>query len=194
MKGRSGDQSGTAFFANNSIFLGFDEIAAMKLTGFLQNLHKKFMTSTAKSPADYIAGVPAERAPFFNRLRETILENLPDGFEEAMSYGMIGYVVPKNIYPAGYHCDPKLPLPFVALASQKNFIAIYHMGIYADPELLEWFRAEWPKQTKTKLDMGKSCIRLAKFDQIPFGLFGELLGKMSVEKWVSVYESAFRGK
>lgn len=152
------------------------------------------MISAAKTPAEYAAEVPVERAPFFNKLRENILENLPDGFEETMSYGHIGYVVPKSIYPAGYHCDPKLPLPFASIASQKNSINFYHMGIYSDPELLEWFRAEWPKHTKMKLDMGKSCVRMTKFDQIPFTLFGQLMQKISVENWVNIYETAFRAK
>ena len=152
------------------------------------------MTSSAKTPAEYLTEVPSERLPAFVRLRETILENLPEGFEEMMNYGQIGYVVSRNIYPAGYHCDPKLPLPFAGLASQKNFIGFYHMGIYADAGLLEWFQAEWPKRTKAKLDMGKSCIRLTKLDQIPFDLFGELMKKMSVSQWVETYEAAFRKK
>ena len=104
-----------------------------------------------------------------------------------MSYGMVGYVVPHSIFPRGYHCDPKLPLPFMSFASQKNFIALYHMGIYAKKELLDWFVAEYPKQCKTKLDMGKSCIRFKKPDQLPFALIAELCRKMSVEEWVDIY-------
>jgi hypothetical protein len=108
-----------------------------------------------------------------------------------MSYGMIGYVVPKSIYPSGYHCDTKLPLPFINLASQKNFIALYHMGIYADEKFLNWFVNEFPKHTKAKLDMGKSCIRFKKPEQIPFELIAELVSKISVQNWIDLYESKF---
>lgn len=147
------------------------------------------MTHQANSPAEYIQAIPAERREAFTRLRETIQENIPDGFQEGMSYGMIGYVVPHSIYPPGYHCDPKLPLPFVSIASQKNFIALYHMGLYANEELLQWFVAEYPKHSKTKLDMGKSCIRFKKPEAIPFGLIAELMQKMSVDDWVELYET-----
>jgi uncharacterized protein YdhG (YjbR/CyaY superfamily) len=147
------------------------------------------MTYKANSPAEYIAAIPEERREVFTKLRETIQENIPDGFQEGMSYGMIGFVVPHSIYPSGYHCDPKLPLPFVSIASQKNFIALYHMGIYADPDLLEWFVTEYPKHCKTKLDMGKSCIRFKKPADIPFALIAKLMQKVSVDDWVDVYES-----
>lgn len=140
----------------------------------------------------YLSQIPEERLFYFNKLREAILNNLPNGFEECISYGMIGYVVPHAIYPNGYHCDPKLPLPFLAIASQKNFVSLYHMGIYADSELLNWFQEEYPKHCKTKLDMGKSCIRFKKLDQIPFQLIGELIQKMSVEDWISKYEGLFK--
>ena len=125
-------------------------------------------------------------------LRKVIIQNLPKGFEETISYGMLGYVVPHSIYPAGYHCDTKLPLPFLSIASQKNFIAVYHMGIYADQKLLNWFVEEYPKHSKTKLDMGKSCIRFKKMDQVPVELIGELASKMSVEDWIGIYERAFK--
>ena len=150
------------------------------------------MPSQSKTPEDYIHELPAERAEHFNKLRETILKHLPKGFEECISYGMIGYVVPHKLYPPGYHCDPKVPLPFVSIASQKNFIALYHMGIYANPELLNWFVAEYPKHCKTKLDMGKSCIRFKKPDDIPYKLIGELLKKMSVKEWIALYEESFK--
>jgi len=150
------------------------------------------MQSTAKTPEEYLEELPAERKEAFGKLRNSFLENLPKGFEEQMSYGMLGYVVPFSIYPDGYHCDSKLPLPFVALASQKNFIALYHMGIYANPALLNWFVAEFPKHSKLKLDMGKSCIRFKKMDQIPFDLIAELLRKMTVEDWISTYETQFK--
>lgn len=145
-----------------------------------------------KTVADYLAQIPEERKLHFNKLRETIQSNLPKGFEECISYGMIGFVVPHSIYPNGYYCDPKLPLPFVSIASQKNFVSLYHMGIYTDSEMLHWFQAEYPKHCKTKLDMGKSCIRFKKLDQIPFQLIGELIQKMSVEDWISKYEEAFK--
>src|SRR6186997_1324091 len=130
------------------------------------------MTSEAKTPAQYIKELPADRKEALSNLREIILKNIPEGFAEVMSYGMLGYVVPHALYPAGYHCDPKLPLPFLAIASQKNFVAVYHMGIYADKGLLEWFLKEYPKHSSAKLDMGKSCLRFKKVDQIPFTLIG----------------------
>ncbi len=149
------------------------------------------MQSEAKIIQHYLDEIPAERKDAFSKLRETILANLPKGFVEEMSYGMIGYVVPHSIYPKGYHCDPKLPLPFFSIASQKNFIALYHMGLYADTELLEWFINEYPKHSKTKLDMGKSCIRFKKVDQIPYMLTGDLMKKMSLKQWVMVYEENY---
>lgn len=147
------------------------------------------MTYKANSPSEYIQAIPEERREVFEKLRETIQENIPDGFREEMSYGMIGYVVPHSIYPGGYHCDPKLPLPFASIASQKNFIALYHMGIYANEELMKWFVDEYPKHCKTKLDMGKSCIRFKKPADIPFELIAQLMQKMSVDGWVELYET-----
>jgi galactose-1-phosphate uridylyltransferase len=152
------------------------------------------MTSAANTVDQYMAELPDERKPAMNKLRDIILKSLPKGFEEVMNYGMMGYVVPHSIYPAGYHCDPKLPLPFMALASQKNSINFYHMGIYAIPELLAWFTAEYPKHVKGKPDMGKSCLRFKKPEQIPYELIGELVKKMSVKQWIDTYESAFRKK
>lgn len=146
------------------------------------------MTSGAKTPAEYIKELPADRKEAIAKLRDVVLKNLPDGFKEQMGYGMLGYVVPHTIYPPGYHCDPKLPLPFAGLASQKNFIAFYHMGIYAMPDLLKWFVAEYPKHSSAKLDMGKSCVRFKKPEHIPYKLIGELMKKVSVEKWVEGYE------
>jgi len=145
------------------------------------------MTYQASTPSEYLNAIPEERRAAFGKLRETIVENIPDGFREQMSYGMIGYVVPHELYPPGYHCDPKLPLPFVNIASQKNFIALYHMGIYATPELHDWFVSEYPKHAKGKLDMGKSCIRFKKPDDIPFDLIGQLMQKVTVEDWVACY-------
>lgn len=162
--------------------------------GFLLNLLKQFikMQSTATSIEAYLEEIPEERKIAFTKLRETITENIPKGFVEQMSYGMIGYVVPHSIYPGGYHCEPKLPLPFINIASQKNFIALYHMGIYAKPKLLNWFVTEYPKHSTLKLDMGKSCIRFKKMNQMPFDLIAELVQKMSVQEWIICYESAFK--
>lgn len=150
------------------------------------------MQSDAKTVDEYFESLPEDRKDAMTRLRKVILDNIPPGFTEQMSYGMVGYVVPHSTYPAGYHCDQKLPLPFVNIASQKNFIALYHMGIYADPAILDWFTSEYPKHSSAKLDMGKSCIRFKKPDQIPFELIGELMGKISVERWIKAYEAAFR--
>ena len=149
----------------------------------------KTMQVKANTVDEYISKIPEERQEVVSKLRQVILDNLPPGFQETISYGMIGYVVPHERYPAGYHCDPKLPLPFMNLASQKNYIAVYHSAIYADPELMEWFVGEYPKHCKNKLDMGKSCIRLKKMDQIPYELIGELCAKVTVDDWVSTYEA-----
>jgi uncharacterized protein YdhG (YjbR/CyaY superfamily) len=137
---------------------------------------------------DYLDQVDPIKKDAFLQLRSTIQKNIPAGFHEELSYGMIGYVVPHAIYPKGYHCSPHLPLPFVSIAAQKNFIALYHMGIYAQPELLNWFVQEYPKHVSAKLDMGKSCIRFKKIDNIPFELIAELMKKMSVQDWINCYE------
>lgn len=150
------------------------------------------MTTPGTTPDEIIENVPEERKEALIKLRNTILNNLPAGFQECVNYGMISYVVPHSIYPSGYHCDPKLPLPFLSFASQKNFIAIYHMGIYADPELLDWFISEYQQISKTKLDMGKSCMRFKKPDQIPFDLIGTLVSKMGPQDWINRYENAFK--
>jgi uncharacterized protein YdhG (YjbR/CyaY superfamily) len=150
------------------------------------------MTSKTTSPQQYIEELPEDRVEAITKLRKVINENLPKGFKEEMSYGMIGYVVPHEIYPDGYHCSPDLPLPFMSFASQKNSINFYHMGIYANPVLLNWFTSEYPKHCKAKLDMGKSCIRFKKMDQIPFELLGELVKKVSVKEWIETYETHFK--
>ena len=149
------------------------------------------MTSKATSVDQYINEAPEDRRAALQHLRTIILENLPEGFQEEISYGMIGYVVPHSIYPKGYHCTPELPLPFMSFASQKNSINFYHMGIYAKPELYNWFVAEYPKHSKQKLDIGKSCLRIKKPENIPFELIGELAKKMSVSEWIETYEKAF---
>jgi uncharacterized protein YdhG (YjbR/CyaY superfamily) len=150
------------------------------------------MQSKALTPQEYLSNLPEDRKEVMQKLRNSIIKNIPQGFEEVMSYGMLGFVVPHTIYSDGYHCDPKLPLPFMNLASQKNFIALYHMGIYANEQLYNWFVAEYPKHCKAKLDMGKSCIRFKKMDDIPFELIGELAGKVSVTDWIKTYETAFK--
>lgn len=146
------------------------------------------MQSSASTPEEYIQQLPEERKEVMMKLRDSILQNLPKGFVETMSYGMLGYVVPHTKYPDGYHCDPKLPLPFINLASQKNHIGFYHMGIYCDPILMDWFREEYPKHVSGKLDMGKSCIRFKNMNKIPFNLIGELVSKVSPDQWIKQYE------
>ncbi|MDX1350230.1 MAG: DUF1801 domain-containing protein [Putridiphycobacter sp.] len=152
------------------------------------------MQSKATSIEEYFENLPADRKAPMMQLHQTIVENLGEGIEPRMSYGMIGYVIPHSVYPDGYHCDTKLPLPFMNIASQKNFIALYHMGLYADKDLLKWFEAAYPKYVKTKLDMGKSCIRFKKVDQIPFELIGQLVTKMGAEEWIDLYEKQIKKK
>ena len=146
------------------------------------------MQSKATTVDQYLSEVPPERQEAMNKLRRVVLKNLPKGFKEAMGYGMMGYCVPHSIYPAGYHCNPKDPLPFAGMASQKNSINFYHMGINADPKLLKWFIDEYKKTGLGKLDMGKSCIRFKKPENIPYKLIGELCSKITVEKWIETYE------
>lgn len=152
------------------------------------------MTSKAETVKEYIDQLPEDRKPVIKKIRSIIKKNLPKGFKEVMSYGMIGYVVPHSIYPDGYHCTPKLPLPFLNVASQKNFVAIYHSGVYADPKLMKWFVTEYPKHNKRKLDMGKSCVRFKKMDEIPYDLIGELVTKMTVDDWIKLYEKNVKTK
>ena len=152
------------------------------------------MQYKANSPEDYINQVPEERKSILRKFRETINENLPKGFEEGIQYGMIGYYVPHSIYPDGYHCKPSEPLPIMSFASQKNSISFYHMGIYAIPEIHDWFVAEYPKHSERKLDIGKSCIRFKKMEDIPFDLIGELCSKITAENWIAVYEKNLKNK
>jgi len=147
------------------------------------------MQYEAKTVDQYIDLIPEERKGPVEKLRKTLKENLPKGFEEGINYKMIGFYVPHSIYPDGYHCDTKLPLPFANIASQKNFVALYHMGLYADKTLMEWFVSEYPKHCKYKLDMGKSCVRFKKIDDIPYELIAELCKKISVDDWISTYEA-----
>ena len=149
------------------------------------------MKILAKIVDEYVENVSENYRDGIQKLREVVKNNIPEGFEEMLNYGMIGFVVPHELYPNGYHCDPKLPLPFINIAAQKNFISFYHMGIYAKPSLLEWFMEQYRKTNTPKLDVGKSCIRFKKADHIPYDLIGELVKKMTVENWIEVYENAF---
>jgi uncharacterized protein YdhG (YjbR/CyaY superfamily) len=143
---------------------------------------------------EYLDSLLADRKEAIAKLRKIFKQALPSGYQETMDYGMLAYVVPKSIYQAGYHVDPQLPLPFINLASQKNFIAIYHMGLYADEQLLKWFREEYAKLVSTKLDMGKSCIRFKNLKNIPYDLIAELVSKINVEEWINLYENRVRSK
>ncbi len=147
------------------------------------------MQSKALTPQQYLDELPEDRKQAVAQLRKVVLKNLPKGFKEVMNCGMLGYVIPKELYPAGYHCDPTMPVPFMNIASQKNFIALYHMGIYANPKLHQWFVTEYPKHCKQKLDMGKSCIRFKKPENIPYQLIGELASKMTPADWLEIYQS-----
>ena len=146
------------------------------------------MKYKASTPEEYIAQIPDERKEAMQKLRSVILKNLPEGFEEGINYGMIGYCVPHSIYPSGYHCTPELPLPFMSIASQKNSINIYHSGIYADKEIFDWFVAGYKKHSNRKLDIGKSCIRFKNIDELQYNLIGELCAKMTVTQWIDLYE------
>ncbi len=146
------------------------------------------MQSKATTVAQYISELPAERKEAITKLRKVIKSNLPKGFKEEMNYGMIGYVVPHGLFPPGYHTTPHLPLPFMNIASQMNFIAVYHMCLYSNPKLLKWFTTEYEKAKIGKPDMGKACIRFKHPEKIPFKLFGELATKITVDEWIKIYE------
>ena len=152
------------------------------------------MQYKATSADDYISQVPSERQDSLKKLRKVIKDNLSKGFEEGIQYGMVGYYVPHSVYPDGYHCDPKTPLPFMSFASQKNSVNLYHSGIYAKKELHDWFVNEYPKHCKRKLDMGKSCIRFKYIDDIPFDLIGELTRKVTSKEWIDLYETNIKKK
>ena len=146
------------------------------------------MQSKATTPDAYMEELPKERKEAMSKLRKEIKKNLPKGFSEEMGYGMLGYAVPHKLYPAGYHCDPKQPLPFMGLASQKNYISVYHMGLYGDNELTKWFVKEYGKLNIGKLDMGKCCIRFKNTEKIPYQLIGTLSSKMTPQDWIDIYE------
>ncbi|MBC3845991.1 DUF1801 domain-containing protein [Winogradskyella echinorum] len=150
------------------------------------------MQYKADSPEDYISQLPEDRKAPMTKLHNLIKDNMPEGLESGMGYGIPAYFVPKSVYPPGYHCKPFPPLPFINIASRKNFIALYHSGLYAKKELYNWFVAEYPKHAKYKLDMGKSCVRFKKVDDIPYKLIEELLGKMTVDEWIGIYEKAIK--
>ena len=137
---------------------------------------------------DYINSLAYDRKTTITQLINVIEQNIPKGFEKVMNYGMPSFVIPHSIYPDGYHCDATLPLPFIGVSNQKSSISLHHMGLYADPELLNWFKSEYPKHSNTKLDMGKSCIRFKKFNEIPYELIGILSNKMTVKNWIDIYE------
>jgi uncharacterized protein YdhG (YjbR/CyaY superfamily) len=153
------------------------------------------MHSKAENVNDYLDSLPEDRKHAVQELVTVIRKNLPAGFKEGMGYGMVGWVVPHTLFPDGYHCDPKLPVPFINLASQKNYISMHHLGLYGSTKLLDWLVQEWPKHSSKKLDMGKGCIRFKKMEDIPYDLIGELCSKMSPEQWLDVYQSQFvKGK
>jgi uncharacterized protein YdhG (YjbR/CyaY superfamily) len=137
---------------------------------------------------EYIASVPEDKQTHFVQLRNVIVQNLPSGFDECISYGTIGYVVPHSMYPKGYHCNTALPLPLINIAAKKNFIVLHHIGLYMHPPLLDWFMGEYPKYTASKLDMGKGCVRFKKTNEIPYELIALLVQKLSVNDWVTLYE------
>ena len=137
---------------------------------------------------DYINSLASDRKTTITQLINVIEQNIPKGFEKVMNYGMPSFVIPHSIYPNGYHCDTTLPLPFIGVSNQKYSISLHHMGLYANPELLNWFKSEYPKHSNAKLDMGKSCIRFKKFNEIPYELIGILSNKMTVKNWIDIYE------
>lgn len=141
---------------------------------------------------EYILELPSDRQMVVEKIRDTILNNLPEGYKEIIQNNMISYVVPHKIYPSGYHCDPSQPLPFISLASQKNHISLYHMGLYANKELMTWFTEAYKTHSKYKLDMGKSCIRFKRMNDIPYELIGELVTKMTVGDWITLYENSMQ--
>lgn len=140
----------------------------------------------------YLAALPPERQGPVRRLRDSVAAALPAGFQECLQYGMPSWVVPHALYPAGYHCKPSEPLPFLALASQKASVNVYPMALYADAALLAWFQAEHAKASPRKLDMGKSCVRYSKPEHIPFALWAELAARLTPAQWVALYEAEVR--
>jgi hypothetical protein len=151
------------------------------------------MAEKPLSPDAYLDSLSDERREVMSKLRHTLQKHLPPGFEETIQYNMLAYVVPHSLYPAGYHTDPKQALPFIHLAAQKRHIALYHLGLYTNDALLNWFVQEYARHARTQLDMGKSCIRFKKMDDIPYDLIAELAGKMSPQDWIAQYAAMRRG-
>ena len=149
------------------------------------------MQSKATTVEQYLASLPEDRRAAISAMRNAILKNLDKDYEEGMQYGMIGYYVPHKVFPAGYHCDPKQPLPFASLASQKNHMAIYLMGIYGQPREEKWFRDAWAKTGK-KLDMGKSCVRFKKLEDVALDVIGEAIRRAPAKAYIQHYESVIR--
>ncbi len=147
------------------------------------------MISKAQTVKEYLASLPEDRRKAMEAVRKVIRKNIGKGYEEGMQYGMIGYYVPHKLYPAGYHCDPKQPLPFACLASQKNHMAVYLMTVYGEGEA--WFRKEWAK-TGRKLDMGKSCIRFKKLEDLPLDVIGKAVARVPVKDYIGYYESRLK--
>ena len=151
------------------------------------------MQSTASNVDDYLAELPADRRVIVETVRKVILENLDSKYSETISYGMIGYAVPHSVFPAGYHCNPKQPLPFAGLASQKNYVALYLMGFYVgcsdtlETDDLTWFRAAWEASGKKKLDMGKACLRFKKLDDVALDVIGQAIRRMPADRYISRY-------
>ena len=151
------------------------------------------MTSKAASVEEYLAQIPEERRSELNKVREVILKNLPEGYAECVQYGMLGYVVPHSIYPAGYHCDPKQALQYAALGNQKNYMSLYLMSVYGDMATREWFEKAYAESGK-KLDMGKACVRFKKADDLPLDVIGQLIARVPVEKYVASVEAVLAGR
>lgn len=149
------------------------------------------MQSKAATVDEYLASLPEDRRAALAAVRDVIRKNLDPSYEEGMQYGMIGYYVPHSVYPAGYHCDPKQPLPFAGLASQKGHMSLYLMCVYGDSEQEKWFREEWAKTGK-KLDMGKSCVRFKKVEDLALGVIGEAVRRVPAKAFVEHYESVIR--
>lgn len=152
------------------------------------------MQSNAITPEEYIEELPEDRKEIISAMRKALKKNLPKGFKESMGYGMMGYCVPHSLYPKGYHCNPEQPLPFIGLASQKNHIGFYHMGLYSSPKLMQWFTDEWKKHSTKKLDMGKSCVRFKKPEDVPLRLIEELATKLTPHQWIEMYENVLNRK
>jgi len=151
------------------------------------------MQSKAATVDEYLAALPSERRAALQAVRKVIQANLGKGFKEGMQYGMIGYCVPHSVYPAGYHCDPKQPLPFASLASQKNHMSFSVMSVYLDPAEERWFKSAWQKSGK-KLDMGKACVRFKRLEDVPLEVVGQTFARTSAAQFIERYEAILGGR